>query len=153
MTPTNAWANGPQPKLHCEFNRDKQTFLFHSSKPPTLHGKPSANLPSSASLKSVQTWSASATQAHHTRGLSSASSAKRENFGRCARASGFDCASGISTGKLSDVGSWVINSSEIWEVGVNELQRRRVNKPESDVRGVCETDPPERTGVEIRSAR
>jgi len=50
MTPTNAWANGPQPKLHCEFNKDKQTFLFHSSKPPTLCGKPLANTPESPPL-------------------------------------------------------------------------------------------------------
>lgn len=50
MTPTNAWANGPQPKLRCEFNRDKQTFLFRSLKPPTLRGKPSVNSPESPPL-------------------------------------------------------------------------------------------------------
>jgi len=50
MTPTNAWDNVPQPNLRCEFNRDKQTFLFCSSKPLPLRGKPSVNTPESPPL-------------------------------------------------------------------------------------------------------
>ena len=65
---------------------------------------PSASLaalrPSSASLTSMRTSSASATQGRHTRGLSSASSVKREDFGGCAPSERLIFgASGISAGK------------------------------------------------------
>ena len=65
---------------------------------------PSASLaalrPSSAGLESMRTSSASATQLRHIRGLSSASSAKREDFSRCAPSERlFFSASGISAGK------------------------------------------------------
>ena len=107
---------------------------------------PSASLaalrPSSASLKSMQTWSASAMQTRHTRGLSSASSVKHEDFGGCARASGFNYASGISAGKSSDIKCRVFNSGEL-RGQVNRLRRRRVNEPESDATG-CIWDWPTR---------
>jgi len=51
---------------------------------------------------------------------------------------------GNQRGKTSDVGSRVINSSKIREVGGNELRRRRASKTrERRNGGVCETDPPQ----------
>ena len=84
----------------------------------SLRRLPSASLaalrPSSAGLESMQTSSASATQRRHTRGLSSASSAKREDFSGCAPSERlFFDASGISAGKRVTSNCRVFNSGEL----------------------------------------
>jgi len=95
------------------------------------HRLPSASLealqPSPAGLKSVQTSFASPMQGRHTRGLSSTSSTKHEDFGGCAESERlFFGALEISVGKLSNVKFRVFNCGEL-RGQVHELQQWQEN--------------------------
>ena len=104
---------------------------------------PSASLevlrPSSAGLKSVQTWSASATHRHHMRAFFCVQCQKCKWLLNCAYS---------EHGKSSDINAK--SSTPVnWEVEWTGYGSSKWMNKRATQQGVYETDPPERTGIHL----